>query len=403
MSKFLAVFLSLAIVLLVGAQFFRAAFPEYESEVALYYSFDNAINTEALLVRSEKVLDEKPAGVKVPRFNDGDKIAKNGVVAEYYANESDGKGFSEIKQITAEIEMLKNAALKGENSSGQPEMLRQQLSNELLSVNKFCDSNNLAGLDKVKDSYMTALITRQIVLNKAPKISDTIAKLEAERSGLTAQYHTGATTIKSPDSGYYVREIDGFEGILTPEFAQTADYNTIKDYLKKDYSARNESSGKIITEYNWRLVIALEASKYQKELTAGNSIRVQIPFSDESSFSGIIESVNIEEPTQNVTLVIRCDYMSERLANTRVQSVNLILKNYSGVRIPGSALRIIDGQRGVFIVHNHKVRFKKIEILYSGSDFFISALTQNDSEWIKVYDEVIIKGDNLYDGKTVGL
>ena len=52
-------------------------------------------------------------------------------------------------------------------------------------------------------------------------------------------------------------------------------------------------------------------------------------------------------------------------------------------------------------IHRTVIQFKKIEVLYSNDVFTIVDASNTGSDYLKMYDEVVVEGRNLYDGKQV--
>ena len=60
----------------------------------------------------------------------------------------------------------------------------------------------------------------------------------------------------------------------------------------------------------------------------------------------------------------------------------------------------------MYVLYGSEVQFKQISILYSTKDYVICDTSPKENvlfngETISLYDKVIVKGDDLYDGKVV--
>ena len=93
--------------------------------------------------------------------------------------------------------------------------------------------------------------------------------------------------------------------------------------------------------------------------------------------------------------------LSDMTASRR-QSCKLILSTYEGFKIPIEALRVVDGQAGVFVLEGAEAKFKPAEILYKSANFYVVKANTEDKDALFLYDKVIINSKNLYDGKVVG-
>ena len=63
-------------------------------------------------------------------------------------------------------------------------------------------------------------------------------------------------------------------------------------------------------------------------------------------------------------LILTSRLMPEGFDFARVQSVELVTEEYTGLRVPQSAVRVADGVTGVYILDGSTVRFCAVDILY---------------------------------------
>jgi hypothetical protein len=97
------------------------------------------------------------------------------------------------------------------------------------------------------------------------------------------------------------------------------------------------------------------------------------------------------------------EYMAQTTL-LRQQSATLLLKEYSGLRLPDKALRVSeDGKVGVYCVIGARARYKGVEVLYHGDGYVLVAPTDSgDTTLLRQGDQVIITTAELYDGKVIG-
>ena len=80
---------------------------------------------------------------------------------------------------------------------------------------------------------------------------------------------------------------------------------------------------------------------------------------------------------------------------------SISFRNYKGLRISQKALRILDGEKGVYVKSGYSVKFKKVDILYTGLDYYLCQIQYGSSDQLSLFDEVIVEGTDLYDGKPI--
>jgi hypothetical protein len=86
-------------------------------------------------------------------------------------------------------------------------------------------------------------------------------------------------------------------------------------------------------------------------------------------------------------------------AVTRVTDCEILFKQYRGIKIPKTAIHFVDGEMGVFVNYSNMVQFRKIDPMFEDENYVIVPSTPTASNQVKLYDSIIVKGRNLYDGK----
>ena len=82
-------------------------------------------------------------------------------------------------------------------------------------------------------------------------------------------------------------------------------------------------------------------------------------------------------------------------------NIKIHTEEYAGYEIDRKALRTVDGEVGVYVQLGNVVRFKKVDIVYSDDSLVLSKKKEGESGYVCLYDEVIIEGTDLYDGKII--
>ena len=80
--------------------------------------------------------------------------------------------------------------------------------------------------------------------------------------------------------------------------------------------------------------------------------------------------------------------------------MTIVLETYTGLQVNSKAVRFVDGEKGVYVLSGSVVHFVPVNIIYS-TDSYCICETETTGVRLKLYDEVIIKGKNLYDGKVI--
>ena len=79
-----------------------------------------------------------------------------------------------------------------------------------------------------------------------------------------------------------------------------------------------------------------------------------------------------------------------------------VIKNtYSGLKLPKKALRVQDGKTGVFVRSGATLKFVTVNVIYSTDEYIICEQQTSNDDVLRLYDDVVVKGKRLYDGKIV--
>ena len=69
-------------------------------------------------------------------------------------------------------------------------------------------------------------------------------------------------------------------------------------------------------------------------------------------------------------------------------------------KAPAAAVHVSDGKKGVYVLVAGQVKFRPATVLYSGKDYVILAYDAQNKDGIRLYDEIITEGKDLYNGKV---
>ena len=105
-----------------------------------------------------------------------------------------------------------------------------------------------------------------------------------------------------------------------------------------------------------------------------------------------------------VVVTFKCNTLNNDVFSIRKDSCKMILQSYSGFKVSSEALRVNNGETGVYVLSGQRIIFKPVEILYSTEDFsVITSKNKTGSKILKAKDEVVIGGHDLFDGKILNL
>ena len=111
-----------------------------------------------------------------------------------------------------------------------------------------------------------------------------------------------------------------------------------------------------------------------------------------------------KDPSGKASVVLKCTNMNRDLSTVRVEQIELRLKEYEGIRIPDRAIYFNEAsEQGVYVQVGNVLQFRRIRVLHHDTreEFTVCAIEKNKKGYVELYDKIVVKGEDLYDGKLV--
>ena len=60
------------------------------------------------------------------------------------------------------------------------------------------------------------------------------------------------------------------------------------------------------------------------------------------------------------------------------------------MRVPREAIRFVNDVKGVYVIVGERTEFKKLDVIYEGDDYVLSA-NISDDDFLNLYDRIILE------------
>lgn len=372
----------------------------YKTEVAVEREVENIISTKAFAIRDEEYLKtENVNGTVVSIAEDGKRVGSGDAVAVVFQSSESASAYVRINELEKEInyyKQLKNRVGVGTNAPSSYNDSIDDACISFISASRNCiDSEFDEALIDLRDS----ITARQLAVGTQLSVDAKLSSLEAELIDLKSKA-VGFTTVASPNPGYYIGSVDGFEHAISySDVLNNINCDTITNLLS--YSKQEvvgNIMGKLVDSFDWYFVCNIPYGD-SGQLKADKKVTVNIPNTAVGSIECQIAYIGAKEGDY-IPLVLKCNIMNRDVANLRIEDIEIISDEYTGIRINNKAIRELDGEKGVYVLRGNIIQFKKIKIISSSEEYSITEKV-DDSSYLKQYDTVITEGVDLYDGKVV--
>ena len=141
----------------------------------------------------------------------------------------------------------------------------------------------------------------------------------------------------------------------------------------------------------------------------------------DTALKAAVTEVQIDEANGLARFVLRCDAVNAGVLRLNLASAEIIVSSSEGLRVRASAVHYLkeDGSEaegqgenyipGVYVKYGNLARFRRIDPvdashpLLTDGDYILvlPSGTAGSVSQVRLYDEIIVSGQNLYDGKLL--
>lgn len=378
----------------------------YDTETADEVIEQEKLDLKAFIVRDEEYIDQKTTGTVVPLIKDGMRVASGDAVARVCGTTEDAANMSALLDAKESLARYQELSEQTELNALDMEKLNKDIDSsftELIEASGKGDFSNVSqNIEELENKLASKQILKDGTIDLTAKFNELGAKIKSLESKKIS-----SSDVLAPLSGYYISNLDGYENAI--------DYDKIGDLTageaEKLFDKKPDDvtgrMGKIVGSYKWYLVTVMD-SKYSLLMAEGDTMKINMPY---YGFKDVEVRVEKISTTQNnkVAVAFSCNRMNETYANMREEDIELVFKEYKGYKVNSSSIRREKDEKGneidiVYILRGDIMNARKIEIIYDAGDYvLVSEETEASNGYrpIKRYDEVIVKGRNLSDGKSI--
>ena len=414
--------LSLFVLIVAIGQVFFARRSNYSTEVAYVYDREVDVSFDGVYMRDESLIYNSGTGVLNFENADGTKVGKSSVIARRYRNENDSVYLREIESLKRQIEVLDSAEKLLGTDSSQLEAISAQINESHSDIISAVLDRDYARASAKQNSLLEAMCKREITLGEITMqgsggYSDKKAELKNEVSRLESLISGNVQDVTAGKAGYFVSNVDGYEGEIGYADIDKMTAEKITEIVENPKKSADSSAiGKLISDYHWRVAAVIDAENVFG-IGVGEKVNLRVGSDGRRFEAEVISKKDIDDG--KVICIFECDRLDSVVATGRTARFKLVIDSYGGLRVPRKALRYNDdGERGVFIEQGKSLVFKKVEVLYWDDDYVICKQNvikkredaeegednyeEIDDDYLKLYDIIVTKGKDLYDGKFIG-
>ncbi len=397
--KVLRAFLCAIALIFVLHQIYSSVYKPITTVSAEYASVIDGLNITGVIIREERIITNGKSGALHFLVSDGSRVSKNGVVADIYSSADTSVTVSRIAQINQRIADIEEMQGYNDVQAADLGLANNKVNVALNEMIRNSAAGNYSSAEQDTARLLTNINRRQMITGEQTDFSLQLDALRSELANLSASLPTPVGEITADTSGYFVSNVDGFETVLSCKDIENITPESI-DSLQAD-DIPDGAIGKIVSGYEWYIAAKVsfnESLQYKQ----GDALTISTTLKSSPELSVRVERINVSEDSENAVLIFSCQQMNSELASMRTDSMKIIKNTYKGLKVPKKSLRVNDdGEPGVYVRSGITLKFVKVNVIHQTDDYIICEQQTSVDDVLRLYDEVVIKGKRLYDGKIV--
>ena len=421
LKKIGTIAISLLLLAYVGYQVYKSTFTGVKTETAEMFLVADTISATGIVLREETVITSDLGSAIKFTNQECEKVPKGGTVAQVYAKMEDVSAQEEIDLLNDEINHLEALSKKGNSYEMNQEDIDGKITEQFIAALDEIHNEDLSTFHATRNRLLDVLNERQVATGVMTDFSQRLSVLKQQREQLQTSHSAAIGTLTAPVAGYFIQKADGYENAFDLSSLSSITISDLQNFESKRQQIPSNAVCKISSGHEWYIACVVSASDVLK-LEKGNSVNLVLPSVSTATLPVIVKEINQADKTSDAVVIFQCDVLDSDLISVRSTEVEIQTKQYSGIRINRSALRMEtltreikdeDGNvvgteekevQGVYILYGEEIQFREIVPLYTDNQFVICDANPSDSfsgNVLQLYDEVVVAGKDLYDGKYI--
>ena len=369
------------------APLMTATVTPYEAGAGYYAS--------GFVVREEELLYSQ-YGTTVLNCAEGAHVAANDTVATGYRSEDAKTRQTRIDELSGQIEQLQYA-WSAVSSVYDQAALDADIAGDLAQLSRYLALRDMNSVSDLSPELKGLILRRTGSDSDSGSLQARISTLQAELETLEAQSAGDTSAILAGKAGTFSAAVDGYESVLTPERLMEM---TVAEFesVQPDETDAN-AIGRLVTSATWYYACVVPASELSG-VEEGDRATLTFARDYYQPVTMRVARLGGNEAGSRL-LVLSSDRALQNVTLLRQQSAEIVFTSYSGLRVPKSAVRVENGQTGVYTLEGTLAKWKPITILHDTGESYVVTLDTSSTNNLWPGDELIINAKNLYDEKVV--
>lgn len=409
----LFVLLTLGLTLAMIRLVLRSTSPRPELYIVREGTITNQIHSPMLIIRDEQSLRTPATGILTPTYADGDKVPKNGIVAEITTNEGrdawEALHEIEFRLSSRQLDLLYEDDFSEADSSFQfTDQRLKPLARQLQQM----EGNSIYEAQRLAQQMDILIRERNKNLLSIRSDDEALARILDELQLAQERLAPYQTEVRSAESGIISYHVDNLSARYQVEDFHSMSAKELEN-LMSTVETQNQDMVQMVRsgqEYGILLNAMYQYFAYSIEGYQALDFPLNRNYAIELSDLGLLldnlDLVRAEDSDGKVVLLFRTSSQLERLISSRLLNSVILMQSDRGLRVPNEALRFNDDTKPrraqIKIVRSGYVYEEDVDVLRQDDEYAIVVSPVGAEIEVGVGSVIIINPDAVEEGEQLG-
>ena len=412
--------LAVALTIYFGFYIFGTLHAPYDTTVTYPYTLWDSVEENGVIVRDEMVLPGREGIVDVVQA-EGERVSAGQTVALAYRDSQTQADQAVLEELQMEIKLL-NYAMTRNGTTETSARLDEDILQSIVTLRGSAARHEFSTLEDQVIQIKSGVLKRGSTYGggaTAEELNARLQELKDQLATLSQRTAAATTLVKAEHSGTYSAQVDGLESILTPHSIKLMTPEELDHFLNHPRDRQKTETpaippvGKLISSARWYFAVVLDGETAGR-LKQGQEVTVRFAGDFAQDVPMRVETISTGEGT-DCAVVLSSDRFLASTTLLRDQSVQLIFRQYSGLRLPKNSVHqvtdtIKDNKTGeeqtrtrvgVYALIAGRTEFKEVEVLVEAEDFCVVRPLGEGKAQLQAGDEVVTRAKHLEDGQVL--
>lgn len=387
-------------VVFIIYQLYKYNFVSIKTESAVMGEIEETVDSMGIFFRDEDPLSNNGYKYLDVVRAEGERVAAGGTVARVYADEQSAKVRKEIRDLEEKVATYEEVLANSGSYQSGINAIDQAIYSDLRNIALNAHRGNSPDAFAIGEDLLIEMMKKKIASGDLVSYDATLTELRKELSSLKASSGASVNTINTKESGHFSLGTDGLEEQLNEEYLKKLTAENFEEAAALCEKTQDMSNyiGKVVYKNSWSVALKIPTDKVER-LEVNDAVSIRIASFGKEPIRCTV--TDIRKSGEACVLILNSSIIDDNILTLRAEEISLILQTHSGIQVRQSALRKVDGKDGVFVKVGLLLRYKEVSVLYNNGDHAIVKYEATDNAGLRIYDQVVYKGSNLYNGKAV--